>query len=148
MKILPIILIIPFFIFSCQKPYNEASFTGTWVEKNLLSSKDNDSSELAGKSAPFRLIYIDGERADSVLYYYNDSKRIVYPAHYAYDSYYTHFDKNNEYYLLYDYPTRELIFSNLANDRFFRFVKVDTTLKKDNILSPYFNLDSLIRTAK
>jgi hypothetical protein len=139
-------LIIGFF--SCKKEHHQADFKGIWVDEKLLYLKSTNTPFLADSSARFPLIMIDQEKADSILFYYDTNKRNVYFSQYAYDSYFIHFDKNNEYFLAYDYDTDEMVFSNLKHYDFHRFKKIKTDLTRKDVLSPNFNIDSLIQTVK
>lgn len=135
-------------LFSCKKEHRQADFKGIWIDKKLLSLQNSDADFLADTTSRFPLIIIEKEKADSVLFYYDYTKRNMYPAQYAYNSYFFHFDKTHEYFLAYDYKTDEMVFSNLKDYEFHRFKKIKTDLTRKDVLSPNFNIDSLIQTVK
>ncbi|WP_367916074.1 hypothetical protein [Leadbetterella sp. DM7] len=136
-------IFILFFVLSCQQPDKEITFKGVWIEKSVLENKDK--AETVDSLAKFPLILFEQEGGDSVLFYYDHSKRNVYPAEYAYNSYFVHFDKHNEYFLTPDYTTGELVFSNLKDDEFYRFVKIKPGLTRAEVLNPAFDIDSFIQ---
>ncbi|MBX2953973.1 MAG: hypothetical protein KF870_15835 [Leadbetterella sp.] len=138
----PVLLLI----LSCQRPEKNVTFKGVWVEKAVLENKDK--VETVDSLARFPLILFEKEEADSVLFYYDRSKRSVYWAEYAYKSYFVHFDKHNEYFLTPDYTTGELVFSNLKDDEFYRFVKVEPGLTRAEVLNPAFDIDVFIHSLK
>ena len=128
-------------LFSCQKEHHQADYKGIWVDKRLLNLKSSNTTFLADTSARFPLIVIEKDKADSVLFYYDYTKRNLYYAQYAYDSYFIHFNKTNEYFLAYDYDTDEMVFSNLKDYEFHRFKKIKTSLTRQDVLNPNFNVD-------
>lgn len=140
-----LLLLLPF-LYSCKQSVNEAVYKGTWIDKNLLAGKNSNSSFATDTLARFPLILFEKEQEDSVLFYYNQDKQGVYKSQYAYDSYFFHFDKHNEYFLAYDYSNDEMIFSNLKDDEFYRFVKVDTLLRRNDVLHPEFDLEEFLST--
>ncbi len=140
------LIVVLFFALSCKPPEKEVAFKGVWVEKSVLENKDRE--ETVDSLAKFPLILFEKEGGDSVLFYYDRSKRNVYPAEYAYNSYFVHFDKFNEYFLTPDYTTGELVFSNLKDDEFFRFVRVKPDLTRAEVLNPDFNIDTFIQLAE
>lgn len=142
-----LLLLLPF-LYSCTQSVNDAVYKGTWIDKNLLAGKNSNSSFATDTLARFPLILFEKEQEDSVLFYYNQNKREVYWAQYAYDSYFFHFDKDNEYFLAYDYTSDEMIFSNLKDDEFYRFVKVDTVLQRKDVLQPNFDLEEFLSTMR
>jgi hypothetical protein len=133
-------------LFSCKEKSNLADFKGVWIDKNLINNTTTNA--IADDKVRFPLIMIEQNKADSVLFYYDSLNRNIYPAHFSYDSYFIHFDKNKEYFLVYDYKKNEMVFSNLQNDEFHRFIKIKTDLTRLDVLSPNFNIDSLIQTVK
>ncbi|MCY1304988.1 hypothetical protein D9M70_547650 [compost metagenome] len=140
-----LVFILPFAL-SCAPPDKEVAFKGVWVEKSVLENKDK--TETVDSLAKFPLILFEKEGGDSVLFYYDRSKRNVYPAEYAYNSYFVHFDKHNEYFLTPDYTTGELVFSNLKDDEFYRFVRVKPDLTRDQVLNPVFDINTFIQLAE
>jgi len=134
------------FVLSCQQPDKEVVFKGVWIEKSVLENKDK--AETVDSLARFPLILFEKEGGDSVLFYYDRSRRNVYPAEYAYNSYFVHFDKRNEYFLTPDYTTGELVFSNLKDDEFYRFVRVKPDLTRVDVLNPAFDIDAFIQLAE
>lgn len=140
----PSLLLI--FVLACRQPEKEIAFKGVWVEKTILENKDK--AETVDSLARFPLIIFEKEEADSVLIYYERSKRNVYPAEYSYNSYFVHFDKFNEYFLTPDYTTGELVFSTLKDDEFHRFVKVKPGLTRVEVQNPAFDIDAFIRTVE
>lgn len=137
-------MLLLIFISACQRPEKNVAFKGVWVEKAVLENKDK--AETVDSLARFPLILFEEEGGDSVLFYYDRSRRNVYPAEYAYNSYFVHFDKHNEYFLTPDYTTGELVFSNLKDDEFYRFVKVKPGLTRAEVLNPAFDIDTFIHS--
>lgn len=134
------------FVLACHQPEKKITFKGVWVEKTILENKDK--AEMVDSLARFPLIIFEKEEADSVFFYYDRSKRNVYPAEYSYNSYFVHFDKHNEYFLTPDYTTGELVFSTLKDDEFHRFVKVKAGLTRAEVQNPAFDIDAFIRTVE
>ena len=122
------------------------TLNGVWIEKSVLKSKDR--SKIVDSLSKFPLILIEKQGGDSVLFYYNRSKRNLYPAEYAYNTYFVHFDKFNEYFLTPDYTTGELVFCTLKDDEFYRFVQVKPDLRWADVLSPTFDIDAFIQLAE
>ncbi len=134
------------FVPACHQPEKEIAFKGVWVEKTILENKDK--AETVDSLVRFPLIIFEKEEADSVLVYYERSKRNVYPAEYSYNSYFVHFDKYNEYFLTPDYTTGELVFSTLKDGEFHRFVKVKPDLTRAEVQNPTFDIDAFIQTVE
>lgn len=140
-----LVFLVVLILSGCNKPDKKAEFKGIWIDKSLLEHKAKHELANADSLARFPLILFKEEKTDSVLFYYDKSKRNFYPAEYSYNSYFVHFDKTNEYFLAPDYTTGEMLFSNLKDDEFYRFVKIKTDLTYKDVLSPSFNIDSLVR---
>ena len=134
--------------YSCNQDTKNAKFAGVWVDKSLMEGKGIQENLDADSIARFPLIMFEKEMSDSVLFYYSTLKRNMYPAHYAYESYFIHFDKDNEYFLVMDYKTDEMVFSNLKGDNFERFVKVDTMLSKADLFGAAFDINRFIRSVR
>lgn len=133
-------------LFSCESKEKEAEFTGAWIDKSLLGGKYNTDKAKTDALAPFPLILFEKEQADSILFYYNPNQKNIYPAHYSYASYFIHFSKYKEYFLLMDYKSGEMVFSNLKDDTFYRFKKAKKPLSRAQVLDSAFNLNHFIQT--
>jgi hypothetical protein len=141
MKYLTLFLQLVFLI-SCKSSDKKVDFKGVWIDKQVLESKgtiENDPTQ-------FPLVLIEDDLADSLLIYFDSNNKYRVPTEFAYESYFVHVDKNTEYFLIPDIDKEELVFSNLKDKVFRRFVRVDSPLSRNDILDSNFRLEHFIQT--
>jgi hypothetical protein len=132
--------------FSCTTSDKKIDFEGVWVDKNYIEHKGTMGS--SDSRAPFPLILIDKAGTDSLHIYYTPTKKNTYWAEFAYESYFVHLDKHNEYFLIPDIDKGELVYSDMQDKVYGRFQRVNKPLTKEELFSPDFKLDDFIPSAK